>query len=124
MIPKPPTNFGLDYAAYVARFEPSALFSTAPHCIYQAEFMRPLFDQREGKQFIRQLKALQDVFGYINDVRMTPCLAEIQRERQVGSEAAHAASYAAGHHDAEAAHVWHRAGKAWRKLERSPRFWA
>jgi inorganic triphosphatase YgiF len=91
---------------------------------YQAEFMTPLFDHREGKQFIRQLKALQDVFGYINDVRMTPRLVEIQQERQAGSEAARAASYVAGHHDAEAAHVWRRAGKVWRKLERSPRFWA
>ena len=91
---------------------------------YQAEFMTPLFDEREGKQFIRQLKALQDVFGYINDVRMTPRLVEIQQERQAGSEAARAASYVAGHHDAEAAHVWRRAGKVWRKLERSPRFWA
>src|SRR5215468_2024858 len=91
---------------------------------YQAEFMTPLFDAREGKQFIRQLKALQDVFGYLNDVRMTPRLVEIQQERQAGSEAARAASYAAGHHDAEAAHVWRRAGKVWRKLERSPRFWA
>jgi len=91
---------------------------------YQAEFMAPLFNKRDGKQFIHQLKALQDVFGYVNDVRMAPRLIEIQRERQAGSDAARAASYAVGHHDAEAAHVWHRAAKAWRKLERSPRFWA
>jgi len=91
---------------------------------YQAEFMAPLFDKREGQKFIHQLKALQDVFGYINDVRMAPRLIEIQRERQAGSDAARAASYTVGHHDAEAAHIWRRAGKAWRKLERSPRFWA
>jgi len=83
---------------------------------YQAEFMVPLFDRRDGKRFIRQLKALQDVFGYR--------LIEIQRERQAGSDAARAASYAVGHHDAEAGHVWCQAGKAWRKLECSPRFWA
>jgi len=58
----------------------------------------------------------------MNDVRMTPRLVEIQQERQAGSKAARAANYVAGHHDAEAAHVWRRAGKAWRKLERSPRF--
>jgi len=91
---------------------------------YQAEFMAPLFDKRDGKEFIHQLKALQDVFGYLNDVRMAPRLTEIQREQQAGSDAARAASYAIGHHDAEARHVWRRAGKAWRKLERSPRFWA
>jgi triphosphatase len=91
---------------------------------YQAEFMAPLFDKREGQQFIHQLKALQDVFGYINDVRMAPRLIEIQRERQAGSDAARAANYAVGHHDAEARHVWRQAGKAWRKLERSTWFWA
>ena len=91
---------------------------------YQAEFMVPLFDKREGKQFIHQLKVLQDVFGYINDVRMAPRLIDIQQERQAGSDAARAANYALGHHDAEAAHVWRRAGKAWRQLERSPQFWA
>src|SRR5215468_583730 len=90
---------------------------------YQAEFMAPLFDKREGERFIHQLKALQDVFGYINDVRLAPRLIEIQRERQAGSDAARAASYTVGHHDAEAAHIWRRAGKAWRKLECSPQFW-
>jgi len=90
---------------------------------YQAEFMAPLFEKRKSEQFIHQLKALQDVFGYINDVGMAPRLIEIQQERQAGSDAARAASYALGHHNAEAAHVWRRAGKAWRKLERSPRFW-
>jgi CHAD domain-containing protein len=90
---------------------------------YQAEFMAPLFDKREGKQFIQQLKSLQDVFGYVNDVHLAPRLIQIQRERQAGSDAARAASYAVGHHDAEAVHVWARAGEAWRKLERSPRFW-
>jgi inorganic triphosphatase YgiF len=90
---------------------------------YQAEFMAPLFDKREAEQFIHQLKALQDVFGYINDVRMASRLVEIQQQRQAGSDAARAAGHALGHHNAEAAHVWRRAGKAWRKLERTPRFW-
>jgi CHAD domain-containing protein len=81
---------------------------------YQAEFMAPLFDKRDGKHFIRQLKALQDVFGYVNDARMAPRLIEIQRERQAGSDAARAASYAVGHHEAEVAHVWRWAGKACR----------
>jgi CHAD domain-containing protein len=91
---------------------------------YQAELMAPLFDKREAEQFIHQLKELQDVFGYINDVRMAPRLVEVQQERQAGSDASRAAGYALGHHNAEAAHVWRRAGKAWRKLERSPQFWA
>src|SRR5262249_15349920 len=39
---------------------------------YHAEFMAPFFDKRDGLRFIHQLKALQDVFGYLNDVRMAP----------------------------------------------------
>ena len=60
----------------------------SPH---QAEFMAPLFDKLESAQFIHQLKPLQDAFGYINDVRMTPRLIEIPRERPAGSDAARAA---------------------------------
>ena len=39
---------------------------------YQAEFFAPLFDKRDTERFIERLKILQDVFGYINDVRMAP----------------------------------------------------
>ena len=90
---------------------------------YQAEFVLPLFDKREGDQFIHQPKRLQEVFGHFKDVRMTQHLVEIQQEYHAGGGAAHAASYALGHHDAEAAHVWRRAGRAWRKLKRLTHFW-
>jgi hypothetical protein len=68
-------------------------------------------EERSGaaEQFTK--KALQDVFGYINDVRTAPRLVEIQQERQGGSHAARAASNALAHHNATA-HAWRRAGKA------------
>ena len=44
---------------------------------YQAEFFAPLFSAAESEAFIRQLRALQDVFGYLNDVRMATKLIEI-----------------------------------------------
>jgi hypothetical protein len=40
-----------------------------------------------------------------------------------GIDAAQAASYAVGHHEALAAHVWRSAGEAWSGLERARRFW-
>jgi len=52
------------------------------------------------------LKTLQDVFGYINDVRMAPRLIEVQKQRNAGIGAARAASYTVGRHEAEAAHLW------------------
>jgi inorganic triphosphatase YgiF len=91
---------------------------------YQAEFFAPLFARKKTEAFLRQLKALQDVFGYINDVRMAPRLIEIQRQRgESSSDAARAAGYIVGHHEAEARHVWADAAPAWRRLERASRFW-
>jgi hypothetical protein len=39
------------------------------------------------------LKTLQDVFGYINDVRMAPRLIDVQEQRNAGIDAARAAAY-------------------------------
>ena len=91
---------------------------------YQTEFFAPLFERRDTRRFVEQLKTLQDVFGYINDVRMAPRLIEVQKQRNAGIDAARAAAYTIGRHEAEAAHVWREAPKAWKDLERSPRFWA
>jgi triphosphatase len=90
---------------------------------YQAEFMAPLFDKRDTRRFLARLKDLQDVFGYINDVRLARRLSEVPKARHAGVDAARAASYAIGRHEAEASHVWRQAGKAWKKLARSPHFW-
>ena len=91
---------------------------------YQAEFFAPLFKKRDTRRFIEQLKALQDVFGYINDARMAPRLIEVQHKWEAGGSAARAASYTVGRHEAEAAHVWRGVGKLWKELKGSPRFWA
>jgi triphosphatase len=90
---------------------------------YQTEFFAPLFNKRETQTFIKQLKTLQDVFGYINDVRMAPRLVDVQKKRESSIDAARAASYTVGRHEAECAHVWRGAGKAWKQLKRSPLFW-
>jgi CHAD domain-containing protein len=91
---------------------------------YQTEFFAPLFARRDTRHFIEQLKTLQDVFGYINDVRMAPRLIEVQKQRDACIDAARAAAYTIGRHEGEAAHVWRESPKAWKELERSPRFWA
>jgi inorganic triphosphatase YgiF len=90
---------------------------------YQAEFFAPLFAKARTDRFIARLKELQDIFGYINDARMAPKLAEIQKEQQAGEEAAKAAGYAIGRHEAEAGHLWKQGRKAWKKLERTRQFW-
>jgi len=91
---------------------------------YQTEFFAPLFAHKKTDAFVHQLKTLQDVFGYINDVRMAPRLIEIQRQHGAESrDAARAAGYIVGHHEAEARHTWHDAAPAWRQVERASRFW-
>jgi triphosphatase len=90
---------------------------------YQAEFFAPLFGKRHTDRFIERLKTLQDVFGYINDVRMAPKLVELQKQSNASMDAARAASYAVGHHEAQAAHVWRSAGEAWTGLKHARRFW-
>jgi triphosphatase len=90
---------------------------------YQAEFFAPLFSPAESDAFISQLKVLQDVFGYINDVRMAARLSEIGTQVTSGRDAARAASYIRGRHEAEAEHVWRGALPAWRALRRTSRFW-
>jgi CHAD domain-containing protein len=90
---------------------------------YQTEFFAPLFKRRNTRYFIEQLKALQDIFGLINDARVAPRLVEVQHEQQAGVNTARAASYAVCRHEADAAHVWRVAGKLWKELRRSPRFW-
>jgi CHAD domain-containing protein len=47
---------------------------------YQAKFFAPLFATDGPERFIERLTKLQDVFGYINDVRMAPNLVEERRE--------------------------------------------
>ena len=37
---------------------------------YTSEFLAPLYDDKAVKPFIGRLKKLQDVFGYVNDVRL------------------------------------------------------
>ena len=90
---------------------------------YQTEFFGPLFGSHKTARFIKQLKKLQDVFGYVNDVRMASQLAAIQKERRAGEDAARAAGYAMGYHEAQAKQVWGNAGRTWKKLEQTPCFW-
>ncbi len=91
---------------------------------YMVEFFAPLYPEEDVKPFVKQLKKLQDVFGYVNDVRMTGQLRSICAER-CGGEAASsfAAGYVYGHHDEAASEVWKGAPKEWRRLKSRERFW-
>jgi triphosphatase len=91
---------------------------------YMAEFFTPLFDKSQTAKFVKRLKTMQHVLGYLNDVRMAPRLEAVRERHHGDMEAAKVAAYIIGRHDAEAQHVWSQADKAWKALAASPRFWA
>jgi triphosphatase len=90
---------------------------------YTAEFLAPLYPENKSGPFIRRLKRLQDVFGYVNDVRMAGALPEIVRQYSSAPEPLAAAGNALAFHEAKAAEAWRKAHKAWKRLKASGPFW-
>jgi triphosphatase len=90
---------------------------------YTAEFLAPLYPRAKVKPFIKRLKKLQDVFGYVNDVGMAASLREIASSHCEGGAASIAAGEVLGSHEAKVPEVWQRAHKAWRRLKASGPFW-
>ena len=92
---------------------------------YTAEFFASLYPEHATRQFIKQIRSLQEVFGYLNDVVAAERLNAICHEGCADSrEAQRAAGYVLGWHNAQAAHAWKDAHKGWQKLDALPRFWA
>ncbi|MFY9640645.1 MAG: CYTH and CHAD domain-containing protein [Rhodomicrobium sp.] len=90
---------------------------------YTSEFLAPLFPKAKVKPFIKRLKRLQDVFGYVNDVRMAGQLRDIAATHCDEPAALIAAGLVLGKHEAKVPEVWERAPKAWRRLKGSGPFW-
>ncbi len=90
---------------------------------YMIEFFAPIFPSKDVKPFVRQLKALQDVFGYVNDVRMAEQLRTIAAERGKGPDCAVAAGIVLGTHEERAAEAWTHAQEQWRRLKARGHFW-
>ncbi len=91
---------------------------------YTSEFFAPLYRKKEVKPFLKELKKLQDVFGYANDVRMAGQLRQICG-MQCGEDpaACSAAGYVLGYHEARVQDVWKSAPCCWRRLKTRRRFW-
>jgi CHAD domain-containing protein len=91
---------------------------------YMSEFFGSLYEAPRVERFVRKMKRLQDVFGYLNDVSTAKALDQICDAHCADSrEARRAAGYVLGWHDVMAECAWKRAAKAWRRLEKSPQFW-
>jgi len=92
---------------------------------YTAEFFANLYPAEATHRFIKQIRSLQEQFGYLNDVVAAERLTGICREGCPDNcEAQRAAGFVLGWHNAQAVHAWKGAHKGWRKLDALPRFWA
>jgi inorganic triphosphatase YgiF len=91
---------------------------------YAAEFFGSLYERGKVEKFVRELKRLQDVFGYVNDVATAGELNQICHNRCGESrEAQRAAGYVLGWHTAQAEHAWKSATAEWKRLAKQKRFW-
>ncbi|MBO0763506.1 MAG: CHAD domain-containing protein [Hyphomicrobiaceae bacterium] len=91
---------------------------------YAVEFFGSLYDARMVGRFVKDLKKLQDVFGYVNDVATAKALDAICEERCTASrQAQRAGGYLRGWHEVSAQHAWAHAAKDWARLAKRPRFW-
>ncbi|HWJ17663.1 MAG TPA: CHAD domain-containing protein, partial [Geobacterales bacterium] len=90
---------------------------------YMIEFFAPIFQSKDVKPFVKQLKALQDVFGYVNDVRMAEQIRTIAVEHGEGPDCAVAAGIVLGTHEERAAEAWTHAKEEWQRLKSRDRFW-
>src|SRR5262245_33197369 len=92
---------------------------------YTAEFFASLYPAQATRRFIKEIRRLQEEFGYLNDVVAAERLSAICRESCPDNcEAQRAAGFVLGWHNAQAVHAWKDAHKGWRKLNALPRFWA
>lgn len=92
---------------------------------YTAEFFASLYAEQRTRPFIKEIRSLQEVFGYLNDVVSATRLNAICHEGCGDSrEAQRAAGYILGWHNAQAAYAWKDAHKGWQKLSGLPHLWA
>ena len=91
---------------------------------YAVEFFASLYDARRVNRFVKDLKKLQDLFGYLNDVATADALNGICDQRCGHSPPAQrAAGYVLGWHEVTAQHTWAGVAEMWHRLAKRRRFW-
>ncbi len=91
---------------------------------YAVEFFSPIMPADETKGFVRQLKLLQDRFGYLNDVVLARSLPDLlAREEADDPRLAEAIGFVLGWHSARAGHELADAGELWKRLKKQDKPW-
>ena len=91
---------------------------------YACDPFLPLYPGSAAKKFLRDLRRLQDVFGYLNDVAMAEQLAAtIATEQPERKELKKSVSDICTWHGKRARTAMKKADARWRKLVDDPKFW-
>ncbi len=92
---------------------------------YAVEFAAPLWPEKRVKPFLKRLKALQAVFGDLQDAAMAEALFR-DAEGPAGAEvaAARAAGFVVGVRTERARRAWEDAKGLWKAFEGTEPFWA
>ncbi|WFE90196.1 CYTH and CHAD domain-containing protein [Roseibium porphyridii] len=91
---------------------------------YGIEFYGSLYPQETVKPFLKRMKKLQDIFGYLNDVAMAESLPEKCKVSGAGELAAtQAIGFVIGWHEAQCQSKWQHAKGYWEATRETPKFW-
>jgi CHAD domain-containing protein len=91
---------------------------------YAAEFFAPLYPGEHADQVLRELRRLQNVFGYLNDVAMAQELIRLVHARaDDAAELEEAARRVLDWHEARADAAWTGVRGKWRRLKKIGPFW-
>ena len=91
---------------------------------YTCDPFLPLYRDKAAKKFLRDLRSLQDVFGYLNDVAMAEELAKtIAAGHPDRKDLRKSVSAVCKWHGARANKAMKKADSRWRKLVNDKKFW-
>jgi len=112
---------GIDSLTVEARHD---LRKTLKSLRYAVEFLGPVLDDKPTRGFVKRLKALQEVFGDLNDLAMAQTLlAGPQAPGADDPQAQRAVGWILGARTVRADAAWHRARALWSDLRAAPRPW-
>jgi inorganic triphosphatase YgiF len=84
-------------------------------CLYQKEAVRP---------FLKRMKKLQNIFGYLNDIAMAEQLPEkCSQSGRNDPSTAQAIGFVIGWHEAQCQSSWQHAKGYWEATRATPKFW-
>ncbi|HKD48413.1 MAG TPA: CHAD domain-containing protein [Rhizomicrobium sp.] len=94
---------------------------------YTAEFLAPLYPKRKVKQYVRELRGLQEHLGAINDIaHVRATMATLLREpesKRIAPGERFAAGLVAGWYRAQRPHIAKQALRRWKRFSKVKPFW-